>query len=336
MSKDNTIRLDRGSGGVKSRELIEEIIAPALANPYLNSLDDAALINTPNRTAFTTDCYVVTPRFFPGGDIGSLSIHGTANDLAMMGARPLYITLGLIIEEGLLIDELKEILQSVALAADKSDLLVVAGDTKVVPKGAADGIYICTAGVGAMEIVPPPAPDKIEIGDKVIVSGTLGDHGLAVMRAREGLEFEADITSDSASLWPLVEKLKSLSDQLHFMRDPTRGGLIAVLNELVTNKPFGVELFDDKIPFTPGTSALAEILGLDPLYIANEGKLVAVVAADKAELAVDELHRHPLGKNAAIIGDILEKPTGKVIMKTIAGGTRILDLPTGELLPRIC
>ncbi len=288
------------------------------------------------RLAFTTDSFVVSPLFFPGGDIGELAVNGTVNDLAMSGARPLYLSAGFILEEGLPMEQLGRIAASLAAACRRAGVQLVAGDTKVVNKGHGDGLYINTSGLG---MVPPGvriAPDRARAGDVVLLSGTVGDHGMAIMSVREGLEFETQIQSDTAPLNGLVEAMLAVTPDLHCLRDATRGGLAAVLNELAVASRVGVEFDERLVPVRPEVSAACEMLGLDPLYTANEGKLVAVVPPAQAEAVLSAMRAHPLGREAARIGLVVAAHPGLVVARTGIGGSRVVDLPAGELLPRIC
>lgn len=332
------ISLAHGSGGKLSRRLIEEIILPRFNNSRLARLEDGAYLETSGKKlVFTTDCYVVKPIFFPGGDIGKLSVCGTVNDLAVMGARPLYLSLGLILEEGLSMDILEKVLDSLKETAVKNSVEIVTGDTKVVSRGQADGIYMNTAGIGILEDNFRPAPEKIQPGDKVVINGSIGDHGMAVLSVREKFGFEAKIESDCAGLWGLIQPvIKRFGDDIRFMRDPTRGGVVTVLNEVVTRHDSGILLDESSIPVKETVKVLCELLGMDPLYVANEGKVLLIVKNDAAEKVLDEMRKNPLGKESRIIGEVVEKPSGKVGLKTRIGGTRLLDMPAGEQLPRIC
>lgn len=331
------IALDHGSGGAASHDLILKTFLSRLDNAALRSLDDSAVVEMAGcRLAVTTDSYVVDPIFFPGGDIGSLAVHGTVNDLAMQGATPRYLTLGLILEEGLPMKDLSKIMDSVAEASRKADVQVVAGDTKVVPKGHADKIFINTAGIGII-------PDGIDVsarnarpGDVVLVNGSIGDHGMAILTRREGLSFETPLVSDSAPLNGLVSDLLCLGGEVHVLRDPTRGGVATALNEIAQQSQVSVVLDETRLPIHPTVSAACEILGLDPLYVANEGKCLVFVPADRAKVALDILRRHPLGREARLIGEVTAREPSRVLLRTLVGGTRILTMLTGEQLPRIC
>lgn len=332
---DQVITLDYGSGGRRTAQLIEELIVPALQNEALSRLNDGAVLPGHEKLVFSTDSFVVSPRFFPGGNIGKLSVCGTVNDLAMCGGEPKYLSLAFVIEEGLPVEELREIIASIAEAAKDAGVQIVTGDTKVVEKGKCDGIYINTAGVGFLK-QDNLSPDRIEVGDKVIVSGHIGDHGTAVMLAREPDLLESNIVSDCAPLHRAAAKLWQLGDDLHVLRDPTRGGVATTLNEFTENRPFSIELEEKGLPIRPAVHAACEILGLDPLYCANEGKLLAVVKADRADEALALLRECSEGKDAAVIGMVTERYPGKVVLKTAFGGTRVLSKLSGAQLPRIC
>ncbi len=335
------ILLAHGSGGKQSHDLIAGLFLEAFGNPLLDPLDDSALLfaeTLPPRAplVFTTDGYVVKPRFFPGGNIGKLAVCGTINDLAVMGAEPLYISCGFIIEEGFPIDELKRILASMKEVLEATGARVVTGDTKVVEKGAVDGIFITTSGIGIVKMDPAPGMSRVEAGDVVLVSGTIGDHGVAVMATREGLRFNVPVESDCAALVSLVRTAADAAGSgIKFMRDPTRGGLATVLNEIATGANLGIEITEEALPISEGVDGLCELLGLDPLYVANEGKVVMIVSAERADAALEALRGHPLGARAARIGTVTSSHPGKVALKT-AVGSRIVDMLAGEQLPRIC
>lgn len=346
---DTHITLAHGSGGRAMHELIEGLFLDYFRNPLLERLEDQAVfdIETNNgygssRLAYTTDSYVVSPIFFPGGDIGKLAINGTVNDLAMSGARPLYLSAAFIIEEGLLVDDLKKILASMRDAAAEAGVTIVTGDTKVVQKGGADKIFINTSGIGVVELPLNLAATRAQPGDKVILSGTLGDHGTTIMIARGDLDLETNIESDCAPLQALVadmidetKKLGAL-DALHCLRDPTRGGLSTTLNEIALSAEVCIEIEEDRIPVREEVKGACEILGLDPLYVANEGKLVAIVAAEVAEPLVVRMRQNQYAAGACVIGAVKAEPAGIVSMRTGFGGTRIVDMLVGEQLPRIC
>ncbi|MGC8908210.1 MAG: hydrogenase expression/formation protein HypE [Desulfomonilaceae bacterium] len=331
------IQLGHGGGGRLTGRLIREAILPRLDRGHLAALPDSAILKNVGETlAFTTDSFVVSPIFFPGGDIGSLAVHGTCNDLACGGAKPEFLSLGLILEEGLAIDELKKILESIARASDEAGVEVVTGDTKVVPKGSADKIFINTSGIGRVKADPVPSMQRIEEGDCILLSGAIGNHGLAVMLSRADFSFDFNLQSDSASIWPMVERLLELGPALKFLRDPTRGGVAATLNEIAVGSGLGIHIEEAAIPMDDAVVSASEILGIDPLQAANEGKLVAVVDAKKAEYALTLLQECDLGKHARIIGDLTGTRPGVVVMSTKIGGRRIIPEPSGELLPRIC
>jgi len=335
--KDDKITLDHGSGGRLSHELVAEYFVTALDNEPLKRLNDSAVVDAPSgRIALSTDSYVVDPIFFPGGDIGSLAVHGTVNDLAMSGARPLYLTVGFILEEGLPLSDLRRILQSMSAAARDAGVLIVAGDTKVVPRGKADKIFINTAGVGLLERDIILGGERAAAGDAVLVSGTIGDHGTCVLATREGIGFSTPVESDSASLNGLVNAVLDGTDGVHTLRDPTRGGLATTLNEIAKQAGVGIEIEEDAVPYREAVLGMCEILGLDPLYLANEGKLIVVVEGAQAQTALAAMRSHPLGKDARIIGKALADHPGRVVMNTRVGGKRIVDMLVGEQLPRIC
>ena len=325
-------------GGVKlSADLFEHLFLPLFDNQALNALGDQAIIELGEmRLAFTTDSFTVSPLFFPGGDIGSLAVHGTINDIAVSGARPLYLSAGFILEEGLPIDTLGRVAASMAEAARGAGVEIVTGDTKVVDKGHGDGVYINTTGLG---IVPPGvhiAPNQARPGDRVIVSGPIGEHGITILSVREGLSFETDLKSDSAPLHDLVATMLDLTTDIHCMRDPTRGGLAASLNEFARASKVGIEIEETAVPVPPAVSAACDLLGLDPFYVANEGKLVAVVPAGVAEPLLERVQAHPQGREAAIIGEVVKAHPGLVTARTAIGGSRVIDTLVGEQLPRIC
>jgi hydrogenase expression/formation protein HypE len=336
MDKD-LILLGHGSGGKLSHQLLADLIIPALSGvPAAEQNDAAVLVMDGRRLAFTTDSYVVDPIFFPGGNIGSLAVNGTVNDLAMMGARPLYLSAGLIIEEGFSRNELAAILQSMREAADRVQIRVVTGDTKVVPRGKADRIFINTSGVGILEHDLKITGSSARPGDKVIVSGTIGDHGIAVLAKREGLELESDIKSDCAALNGLVAEILKEGAAVHVLRDPTRGGVATTIKEIALQSQVGITLRETALPFNGAVRGVCAILGIDPLYVANEGKLLAVIAPEKAEAALARMRAHPLGCEAVIIGEVTADASGRVQMETMVGGFRGVEMLAGEQLPRIC
>ena len=338
MTNHDLILLGHGGGGQLTHRLISECIAPALKNPILDQMDDAACIPSPGRhLVFTTDSFVVDPLFFPGGDIGTLAACGTLNDIAMQGAKPLYLTLGLILEEGFPVADLKRIVQSLADAAKSIGVLVVAGDTKVVERGKGGGVYINTSGLGVRKAGVSPHVSNAKPGDAVIVTGTIGDHGMAVMSKRQGLEFETALESDVAVLWPMIEPLlKKLGPSLHVLRDPTRGGVTAALCDIAEAAKCGVRIRQRAIPVTPAVKGACGLLGLDPLNVANEGKAMVVCAPEAVAKALAILRQTPLGKNAVCIGTITDQHPGAVVLETEIGGERRLTMPAGEELPRIC
>ena len=339
MPKPDKILMAHGSGGQLGHDLVEQVFLKHLHNPTLANLDDAAVLSfaTPNsRFALTTDSYVIHPLFFPGGDIGKLAVCGTVNDLAMRGARPLYLTAGFILEEGLPLDELDRIVASMAATARAAGVQIVAGDTKVVDRGNADGLFINTAGVGIVPEGINVSGASARPGDAVILSGTIGDHGMAIMSRREGLTFSTPLVSDCAPLNGLVAALLAASPQVHCLRDPTRGGLATALNELAQRSGVGIEIEEERIPVRDAVRGLCELLGMDPLYVANEGKLVAVVAGQDAEKALAAMRAHEYGAEAAIIGRVVAEHPGRVVLRTALGARRIVDMLVGEQLPRIC
>lgn len=335
---NDIILLGHGSGGRLSHQLLDELVIPIVSGMDIAGQNDAALLEPiPGRLAYTTDSFVVDPIFFPGGTIGSLAVHGTVNDLAMMGARPLWLSVGLIIEEGFSRAELKTILEDMRQAADAAGVRIVTGDTKVVPRGKADKIFINTSGIGAVEHDIMIHGANARVGDVIIISGTIGDHGIAVMASREGLEVGTDIVSDSAALNGLAaEIIAAVGDSLHVLRDPTRGGVATTIKEIAQQSAVSITLREEALPVNPAVRGVCSILGLDPLFVANEGKLLAFVAPDAADLALAAIRRHPLGANAAVIGTVEESPAGRVRMETVVGGMRAVEMLSGEQLPRIC
>lgn len=332
------VLMAHGGGGRLSQMLVERMFAPAFDNPALEVLHDGALLNVNNaRLAFSTDSFVVSPLFFPGGDIGSLAVYGTVNDLAMCGARPLGLSAGLIIEEGLAMESLWQIVQSMQAAARRAGVSIVTGDTKVVERGKGDGIYINTSGVGLVAAGVDVAPRRARAGDRVLISGSIAMHGIAIMSVRAGLDFETTIVSDSAPLNGLVEQVLAVGgEQVHVLRDPTRGGLSSTLNEIASPGRVGVRLDEARIPIREEVAGACEILGLDPLYVANEGKCLLIVAPDVADAVLASLHAHPLGQEAALIGEVVDEHVGRVMLRSRIGGLRVVDMLSGEQLPRIC
>jgi hydrogenase expression/formation protein HypE len=336
--RDTHVTLSHGSGGKASHTLIESLIIPAFANPLLDGASDAAIIASggTGRIAMTTDSYVVSPLFFPGGDIGKLAIHGTINDLAVSGARPIALSVGLILEEGLDVDLLRRVIESMAAAAAAAGVPIVTGDTKVVHRGKADQLFVNTTGVGVVDDSVRLSVDSVQPGDVVLVSGYVGDHGMAVMLAREALELEADIESDSAPLHTLVADLLRASPGTRVIKDPTRGGVGTTLNEIAQRARVAIAIEEERVPVRTAVRGACEILGLDPLHIANEGKLVAIVPPAEADAALGALRAHPYGVDAAIVGEVLPEPAGMVLLRTGIGGSRVLDMLVGDPLPRIC
>jgi hydrogenase expression/formation protein HypE len=338
--RDEKITLSHGSGGKATHNLIEGVFAPAFSNPLLDPMDDAATFGingTGQRLAFTTDTYVVSPLFFPGGDIGKLAVHGTINDLAMAGAEPLYLSAGFILEEGFPISDLRRIVASMATAATEAGVAIVTGDTKVVQRGKADGLFINTAGVGLIRATWPLGQTQLQPGDRILLSGPVGDHGIAIMLAREALDIETDVQSDTAPLHTLVAALLAAAREgVHSLKDPTRGGVATALNEMALGSEVSIALDEHAIPVHSGVRGACEILGLDPLTIANEGKLLAIVSPEMAGTALSVMRAHPLGREAAIIGSVQAEPPGLVFLRTDIGGMRVLDMLVGDPLPRIC
>jgi len=332
---ENKILLAHGSGGKLMHDLIESFMPP-LSNPILDKMDDSAVFEAGGKMAFTTDSYTVNPLFFPGGDIGRLAVCGTVNDLSMSGARPQYLSLAFIIEEGFPIADLKKIIASIADTALEAGVQIVTGDTKVVNKGSADKIFINTAGIGMVPEGVDISASNARPGDKIILSGNIVDHRIAVLSRREGLKFDTPIPSDCAPLNKLVADMLVVSKNIRCMRDPTRGGLATTLNDFATQSNVGISIVEDKVPVAKAVLAACELLGLDPLYIANEGKLVAIVASKAADAILAKMKCNKYGKNAVIIGEVVAEHPGRVVMKTALGASRIIDMPVGELLPRIC
>ena len=332
-----TILLGHGSGGRMSGDLLRNILLPALQNPVLDRLDDQAIVDVGgSRIAFTTDSFVVKPLFFPGGDIGALAVNGTVNDLAMGGAQPLFLSLALILEEGFPIDTLREVMESVRVAAGLAGVVVVTGDTKVVEKGSGDGLFVNTSGIG---LVPPGvrlSADQARPGDCVLLSGTIGDHGITILSQREGLEFESAIASDTAALHTLVAEMLRASPEIRCLRDPTRGGVSSSLNEIAARSSVGIELEEMAIPIRDEVKGACEMLGLDPLYVANEGKLLAIVGPAAADGILEAMRAHPLGRDARMIGRVTDAHPSTVTLRTRLGTSRIVDLLSGDQLPRIC
>jgi hydrogenase expression/formation protein HypE len=352
------VLLGHGSGGKLTADLIQRVFLPELGNLILDALEDQAIVpfgatqgdptlggaansaatngNAAPRLAFTTDSFVVRPLFFPGGDIGRLAVHGTVNDLAVGGAIPLYLSAAFILEEGLPMNDLRRIVTSLAEACREANVQLVTGDTKVVDHGKGDQIFITTSGIGIVPAGRRLSIRKARPGDRVIVSGTIGDHGIAIMSLREGIEFETVLESDSAALHDLTQVMLDACPEIRCMRDPTRGGVSSALNELAAASNVGVHIHEPKLPVRAEVSAACEMLGLDPLYVANEGKLIAVVPAEHAERVLSVMRQHPLGRNSALIGEIVQDHPGMVIMRSVIGGDRVVTMLAGEQLPRIC
>ena len=336
--KDNIILLAHGAGGKKSGELIGSLFLRHFGNPVLNLLGDSAVLQSGGqKLAFTTDSFVVDPLFFPGGDIGKLAVCGTVNDLAAAGAGPLALSAAFILEEGLDFDTLERVAASMGEAASDVGVAIVAGDTKVVPRGSADRMFITTSGIGLLpEGREPPSPERAAPGDAVILSGTIGDHGMAVMACREGISFSSEIRSDCAPLHDLVAAVLEIAPSVHCLRDPTRGGLAAVLNEIAIRSGVCIEIDESSVRVNEDVRVACELLGIDPLHVANEGKMVAILPEEEAERALAAMQRHPCGVQAAVIGRVESSPAGRVHLRTTMGSLRILDIPAGDLLPRIC
>jgi hydrogenase expression/formation protein HypE len=335
--ENDLILLDHGHGGKLSHDLIREVILPAFNHPLLSMQDDGAVFQIgKDRFAFTTDSFVISPLFFPGGNIGDLAVNGTVNDLAMCGASPLFMSAGFIIEEGFPKKDLEEIIAAMKKAADVAGVAIVTGDTKVVPKGTADQLFVNTSGIGRVAKNANVSGSHAAPGDKIIVSGTMGDHAAVVLIQRKELSFELPIVSDTAPLNHLVQKMLNVSNDIHVLRDPTRGGLGTTLNEIAIQSNTGILIFEDRIPVKQSVSGICELLGFDPMYLANEGKLVAIVKDDDADKVLHVMEKDPMGKDACIIGEVVSDHAGKVMMATRIGGRRFVDMLTGEQLPRIC
>ena len=335
--KNDKILLDHGSGGKISHLLTTEMLLPVFDNPILSQLNDGAILELEGlRVAFSTDSYTVDPIFFPGGNIGDLAINGTVNDVAMCGGNPAYLSVGLIIEEGFPVKDLETIITEMGKAAEMAGVIVVTGDTKVVPKGAVDKIFINTSGLGLIPQDVNIASHNARPGDQIILSGTIADHGITILTQREGLTFETSITSDTAALNHMVNQMFAVSKQIHVLRDPTRGGVGTALNEIAEKSKMGIRMFEEQIPLKNEVAATCELLGFDPLYLANEGKLLAFVSAPDADAVLAAIRQNPFGKDATIIGEVVDDHQGQVIMETRIGGSRIVDMLAGEQLPRIC
>jgi hydrogenase expression/formation protein HypE len=335
--KTDKILLDHGSGGKISHRLIKDMMLPIFDNPILAELNDGAIFDLRGmRFALSTDSYTVDPIFFPGGNIGDLAINGTVNDIAMCGATPIYLSVGLIIEEGFPITDLGKILNEMGKAAQKAGVTVITGDTKVVPKGAVDKIFINTSGIGLIPEDINVASHHARLGDKIILSGTMADHGITIVTQREGLSFETPLSSDTAPLNHMVKEMFSASNDIHVLRDPTRGGVGTALNEIAEQSEVGIKIYEENIPLTSAVAAACELLGFDPLYLANEGKLLAFVTYEQSEVVLAAMRANPYGNAATIIGEVVDEYPGKVFMQTRIGGRRIVDMLAGEQLPRIC
>jgi hydrogenase expression/formation protein HypE len=337
VSEYREIVLAHGSGGKLSAQLIQKVVLPQFNNELLAPLHDGAIFSLGSlRLAFSTDSFVVSPIFFPGGDIGKLAVNGTVNDIAMCGARPLYLSAGFILEEGTPMEDFRRIVSSMRQAAAEAGIALVTGDTKVVDRGKADKIFVNTSGIGIVPEGVNVHPARARPGDKIIVSGQIAVHGIAIMSVREGLEFETRIESDSAALNHLVEAILATNVDVHVLRDPTRGGITSALTEIAKTAQIGIVLNEAQIPISEEVKGACEILGLDPLYVANEGKLLAVVPAEGADVVLDAMRAHPLGAIASVIGEVVDEHAGFVTMRTRVGGTRVVDMLSGEQLPRIC
>ena len=331
------VLLAHGGGGRLSQHLIEKMLYPSFENPLLEPLHDGAVLSmNGDRLAFTTDSYVVHPAFFPGGDIGRLAVNGTANDVAMCGARPLFISCGLILEEGLPMEDLWRVVVSIREAAAEAGVQVITGDTKVVDKGKGDGVFVNTSGIGSVLPGLDVGQHRLRPGDEIVISGPIGLHGIAIMALREGIDLETEIRSDTAAVYPVVEALVAAGLDIHMLRDPTRGGVSSALNEMAKRGGVGILLDEEALPIPADVEGVCEILGLDPLYVANEGNFLAVVAEGQGMRAVETMRRHALGGRAALIGRVAGEHPGVVIMGTRIGGERVVDMMSGEQLPRIC
>jgi len=337
LTEYKNVLLAHGGGGKLSHQMIQKIFVSQFKNNLLDPLHDGAMLTIGGtRCAFSTDSYVINPIFFPGGDIGSLAVNGTVNDLAMCGARPLFLSSAFIIEEGLPMKDLWRVVLSMKQAAETAGVQLVTGDTKVVDRGKGDKLFINTSGIGIIPDGVQINPKHAQPGDKIILSGLIAEHGIAIMSVREGLEFETQIESDCAPLNDLVETMLAASKEIHVLRDPTRGGVASVLNEIAESAQVGISIREEQIPVSEQVLGACEILGFDPLYVANEGKLIAFVSAEAADTVLKVMRTHPLGKNAMLIGEVVANHPGTVIMKTRIGGSRVVDMLSGEQLPRIC
>jgi len=333
----DTINLGHGSGGMMTRELLDKLIFKTFSNPYINQKHDGAIVNFNNKIAISTDSFVISPIFFKGGNIGELAVNGTVNDVAMCGAVPKYLSLAFIVEEGLKIEELRAIIHSIKTAADKSGVLIITGDTKVVERGKGDKIFINTTGFGEVHSKANISANRIKSGDKIIVNGFIAQHGMAIMSEREGFVFESSIVSDTTNVNYLVKDLlDAFGDKIHFFRDPTRGGVASVLSEIATDTAKGITIFENQIPLEKQVAAACEILGLDPLYVANEGVFITIVDPEIADAVVTMMRKDDKGLNSVCIGEVTKEYPGKVIMHSLVGGKRIVSALIGEQLPRIC
>ncbi len=333
----DTIQLAHGAGGKLSAELIEAVFLPCFANDTLSQMEDQAIFTVPKgRLAFSTDTFVVSPLFFPGGNIGDLAVNGTVNDVAMSGAVPKFLSIGFVLEEGLPIEELQRVVDSARKAADQAGVQIVTGDTKVVEKGSCDKLFINTSGIGILPEYLHLGVRQIRPDDRIIISGTVADHGMAILTKRKGLSFQSGIQSDTAALNDLIRAMLESGGTIHALRDPTRGGVATTLNEFASRSRLGIRVYEETIPINEPVRGACEILGIDPLYVANEGKLIAAVAAEKADLVLQAMRNHPLGAQAAVIGKVTEDHPQKVVMESQYGTERIIDMPVGEQLPRIC
>ncbi|MEW8366649.1 MAG: hydrogenase expression/formation protein HypE [Candidatus Thiodiazotropha taylori] len=336
-TRQGKVDMTHGSGGRAMAQLIQELFLKHLDNDLLRQANDQASFDVAaGRMVMSVDGHVISPLFFPGGDIGSLAVHGTINDVAMSGARPTYLSAGFILEEGFPLADLEKIVISMSQAASEAGVPIVTGDTKVVEKGKGDGVFITTTGIGVVPAGINISGDRAVPGDRIIVSGSMGDHGVTIMSSRENLEFETSITSDSAALHSLVEQMVAAAPEIHCLRDPTRGGLATTLNELAQQSQVGMQLSEAEIPVKPAVASACELLGLDPLYVANEGKLICICSEADAQRLLPVMRAHPLGKESAIIGRVIEDPHHFVQMETLFGGSRVVDWLSGEQLPRIC
>lgn len=337
VSEYQKILLAHGSGGRLTNQLIKSVFLREFNNNILSSLHDGAVFSVGNeRIAYSTDSYVVNPIFFPGGNIGELAVNGTVNDLAMCGAEPLYLSVGFIIEEGLAIDDLLKVVEGMNRAAKKAGVVIATGDTKVVDRGKGDKIYINTSGIGIVFEGIDVKPQNVRIGDKIIISGNIAQHGISIMSVREGLEFETTVKSDTAALNGLVKSILSVTKNVHMMRDPTRGGVASALNEIAEAGNVGILIVEESIPIEEQVKSACELLGIDPLYVASEGKMIIIVPPSEVDIVLNAMHNHPLGKDATVIGEVVDSHHGTVVMKTQIGGMRVVDMLSGEQLPRIC